>query len=119
MAGREFAVNVSRKKRCLNPESWQPRAPVKRTVQQYRVVCSKKPTVTIKSRLIPTTADTTLGRQLELQYTPPHSSQERREVETPSSPVDVRVDPIWSPTVLYFEPQLVMICRLHDREREN
>jgi hypothetical protein len=48
MAGREFAVNVNRKKRCLNPESWQQRAPVKRTVQQYRVVCSKKPTVTIK-----------------------------------------------------------------------
>ena len=51
MAGRELAVNVNRKKPCLNPESWQPRVPGKRTVQQYRVVCSKKPTVTIRSRL--------------------------------------------------------------------
>ena len=65
MAGTEFAVNVNRMKLCLNPESWQPRAPVQTSVQQDRVVCSRKPTVTIRSRLISSTADATRGRQLE------------------------------------------------------
>lgn len=81
-------------------ESWQPRAPVETTVHQYGFVCSKKLTVTIRSRLIPITADATGGRRLELRFTPPHSSQEWREVETLSSPVDVPGDPTWAPTRL-------------------
>lgn len=51
MAGREFTVNVNRMKLCLNPKSWKPRALVKPTVQQDRVVCSRKLTVTIRLRL--------------------------------------------------------------------
>jgi hypothetical protein len=109
MSGREFVVNVNGKKPCLNPESLQPRAPLKRTAQQYRVVCSKKPTVTIRSRLIPTTADETRVRQLKLQYTSPHSSQELREVETPSLPVDVFGDTTWTP-----HPNLVRVTTTSD-----
>jgi len=97
MAGREFTVNVNRMKLCLNPESWQPRALVKPTVQQDRVVCSRKLAVTIRSRLIPTTADATHGQQLELQSMPKCSSREWQELEMLLAPVDdVCVDPTWS-----------------------
>jgi hypothetical protein len=70
MASREFTVNVNRMKLCVNPKSWQPCALLKPIVQQDRVVCSRKLTVTIRSRLIPSTADAICGQQIELQSTP-------------------------------------------------
>jgi hypothetical protein len=98
LVGRGFTVNVNRMKPCLNPESWQPRAPVKPTVPQDRALRPKKPTVTVRSRLIPTTVDEVSDQPVELQNTSRRSSHERGEVQTPSSPVDdIRGDLTWSP----------------------